>query len=272
MPKKPGAYSRPHELPEALDLLSRPNSVILAGGTKLLASEAGLDADQVVDLQALALDKVDYMDGELTVGATCTLSAFAATLVTLFPGDAAAALLTTAVRRAGPNTYRNAATVGGSIAARLPDSELLAALLLFEARLQIVSRAGTADMDLALYLAAEERPQGLITAVEFAWPEGEGATERVARTPADYPIVSITAWRTPDGKARLAATGLGLVPQRLARAEATLSSGLATDTIESAASATGDATTHPGDFRGDASYRAEMARVLTRRVLRQLGG
>jgi CO/xanthine dehydrogenase FAD-binding subunit len=28
------------------------------------------------------------------------------------------------------------------------------------------------------------------------------------------------------------------------------------------------ATDHPGDFRGDAAYRAEMVAVLTRRVLR----
>ncbi len=37
-----------------------------------------------------------------------------------------------------------------------------------------------------------------------------------------------------------------------------------------AAEAASDANTHPGDFRGDAAYRADMAAVLTRRVLRQL--
>jgi CO/xanthine dehydrogenase FAD-binding subunit len=37
--------------------------------------------------------------------------------------------------------------------------------------------------------------------------------------------------------------------------------------IAAAAEAARAATTHPGDFRGDAAYRAEMAAVLTRRVL-----
>ena len=38
----------------------------------------------------------------------------------------------------------------------------------------------------------------------------------------------------------------------------------------SPANAAAAASSHPGDFRGDAAYRADMAAVLTRRVLMQL--
>ncbi|GJM42043.1 MAG: hypothetical protein DHS20C20_23250 [Ardenticatenaceae bacterium] len=87
----------------------------------------------------------------------------------------------------------------------------------------------------------------------------------MARTPADYPIVSITGWQQSDGFVRLAATGLGKRPFRLTNAEQ------ATQTsIEAAASAAAAANSHPGDFRGDTTYRAEMAAVLTRRTLSQL--
>jgi carbon-monoxide dehydrogenase medium subunit len=267
---KPGAYYRPTDIPKALDLLSHPDSVILAGGTKLLASEAGLDAAHVVDLQALTLNSVDLVEGVLSVGATCTVAAFIAALGQTFPADPAAGLLALAAHRAGPNTYRNAATVGGTVGARLPDSELLAALLLFEAQLSLASLAGVTEMGLEAYLDADERPEGLITAVKFAWPDGRGAAERVARTPADYPIVSIAAWRDPADQFTLAATGLGPVPQRLSAAEAALAGGIDDSTIAEAAEAAAAANIHAGDFRGDVSYRQEMARVLTRRALSQL--
>ena len=48
---------------------------------------------------------------------------------------AATPLLQKAIHQAGPNTYRNAATIGGVCASRLADSELLAALLVLEADL-----------------------------------------------------------------------------------------------------------------------------------------
>jgi CO/xanthine dehydrogenase FAD-binding subunit len=42
------------------------------------------------------------------------------------------------------------------------------------------------------------------------------------------------------------------------------------EVIEQAGAVARDSSVHPGDFRGDAAYRAEMAAVLVRRVLRQL--
>ena len=96
---------------------------------------------------------------------------------------------------------------------------------------------------------------------------GRGTAERVARTPADYPIVSVTLWQPHDGAPRLAATGIAARPLRLTAAEAALRSGRDEVAIAAAAEAARAATTHPGDFRGDAAYRAEMAAVLTRRVL-----
>ncbi len=125
-------------------------------------------------------------------------------------------------------------------------------------------------VSLAAYLNAETRPSGLITAVRIPIQPGRAVAERVARTPADYPIVSITAWQPDGAPARLAATGIGPRPMRLETPEAVVAAGLTEATIEAAANAAQVANTHPGDFRGDAAYRAEMAAVLTRRVLRHL--
>jgi CO/xanthine dehydrogenase FAD-binding subunit len=269
MPQKPDRYHRPESLEEALDLLTKSGSVPLAGGTKLLASETGLPGTAVIDLQALGLAQAKLVSAGgtqmLALGATLTLTKLSQFLEAELPENPIVALLQTAVHQAGPNTYRNAATLGGTIASRLPDSELLAALLVLEATVTLHSPSSQNTISLADYLADAERPSGLITTVTVPVLSGSGVSNRVARTPADYPIVSITGWRMLDGSVRLAATGLGERPFRLSGAEQTAQVG-----VEEAGVAASAASIHPGDFRGDTSYRAEMAAVLTCRTLKQL--
>ena len=264
MPKRPDTYYRPESLDEALALLSTPDVAPLAGGTHLLAGEAGVDLAGVVDLQALGLNQIKLHPDRLAVGATATLSALSEFLAAELADADVTPLLQQALRQAGPNTYRNAATLGGVIATRLPDSELLAALLALEAELTL--RAPDLElMALADYLAAAERPLGLITALSIPLAPGRGHSARVARTPADAPIVSLTLWNPPEGTPRLAATGLAQRPLRLDAVEAILAGD--PSNVEAAAAAAQAASRHPGDFRGDAAYRAAMAAVLTRRVL-----
>lgn len=268
MPKKPQAYYRPQSIEEALSLLAKPHTVALAGGTQLLASEDGLSA-AVVDLQALGLDEVRTRNDVLEVGAMTTLDDLAGYLAREQRQHGATPLLTQVIKQAGPNTYRNAATTGGIVAGRLADSEFLAALLVLDTAVHFADPS-LAPMALRAYLSAQEPPAGLIAALHIPWAAGVGATERVARTPADYPIVSVTAWKPEDGLVRLAATGIAVRPRRLETAEAALASGLDEGRLSAASDGARAAADHPGDFRGDAAYRAEMAAVLTRRVLRSL--
>lgn len=267
MPKKPTAYYRPTNLDEALRLLRQPNTLPLAGGTALLASEEGIDS-AVVDLQNAGLDHLSWADGGrlLRAGAMVRLADLNEFLSPLTAVEGAAALVCGAIRRAGPNTYRNAATLGGIVASRLPDSELLAALLVLNATITLRLPAPE-TLTLAAYLEDDERLPGLITEIVVYWPIGKGATERVARTPADSPIVSVSGWRPDGGAIRLAAVGISPRPIPLTAAEAALAGDLSDDTIAAAGQAAAASATHPGDFRGDAAYRAEMAAVLTRRVL-----
>lgn len=262
MPKQPREYHRPDNLAAALKLLSEADTEPLAGGTKLLAADV---SSAVVDLQALGLDQLRVEGDRLYIGAMCRLTNIAETAAEAGGERSPAELLNKAIRQAGPNTYRNAATLGGSIASRLADSELLALLLLLDTELTIC-RPAESRMSLEAYLEAADRPNGLITEISISWSAGKGGSERVARTPADYPIVSISLWQPDGGLARLSATGLGARPFRLEAAEAALAAGITPAAVEAAAAAAQAASSHPGDFRGDASYRAKMAAVLTRRV------
>jgi CO/xanthine dehydrogenase FAD-binding subunit len=268
LPKQPAAYYRPKSLEEALNQLSHPNTVPLAGGTHLLATEEGIDA-AVVDLQDTGLATIGWSpDGDrLVLGAMVRLVEFAEFLSLLPAHNDPAKLLGEAIHRAGPNTYRNVATMGGVIASRLPDSELLAALLVLDSSLELRLPA-VEMMNLATYLQSKDRPRGLITQVAIPWPIGEGAAERVARTPADQPIVSVIKWRSEGDSPRLAATGIRARPVRLLQSEAAVVGGTSDEAITAAADKARATVDHPGDFRGDTGYRAEMAAVLVRRVLR----
>lgn len=270
MPQKPAAYYRPSSLDDALKLLRQPNTVPLAGGTALLATEEGIESI-VVDLQDAGLGNLALTDDGrlLRIGAMVRLADLEELVAPLAETQGAAALLQDAIHRAGPNTYRHMATVGGVVVSRLPDSEFLAALLALDATVSLRLPAPE-TMSLAAWLQADEPLPGLIAELLVEWPVGAGALERVARTPADQPIVSVVAWRSGDGVVRLAATGVGPRPRRLMAAEAVLSGGMTSHAVDEAAAAAQAAADHPGDFRGDSAYRAKMAGVLTRRALAAL--
>ncbi len=214
MAKQPTAYYRPTNLAEALRLLAQPDTVPLAGGTQLIAADI---TDAVVDLQDLGLNQATLEGETLQVGATMTLAELTTVLQEEAPSSPASLLLK-AIQQAGPNTYRNAATLGGTIASRLVDSELLAALLVLDASLVLVTPEPV-SLSLVDYLGAAERPFGLITNIDIPWQTGQFASERVARTPVDYPIVSVTLWLPEGGSPQLAATGIAALPVRLTAAE-----------------------------------------------------
>ncbi len=239
------AYHRPRTLAEALDLLARPglNTAVMAGGTYLTAHAEGVD--EVVDLQALDLRGVAREGDWLTLGAMTSIQAVA---------DAAGApeLLREMALREGPSTFRNQGTVGGAIVCANPESEFLAALLALEAEVTIVTLAGDRTLPLADFLADGRGSLGggILTWVALA-TSGVTASERVARTPADQPIVAAVGRKTPQGRVLLALCGVAVTPVLVAPAEVA-------------------SLNPPADFRGSSEYRREMAVLLAGRVLGQL--
>jgi len=264
MIKKPRHYYRPQGIEEALKLLEQPDTVPLGGGTKLLA---GPITAAVVDLQDLGLDSVEPSEQHLRIGSMTRLDDLNGWMQEHGKAESPAAMISTAVHREGPNTLRNAATVGGTIASLRPDSELLAALLLLECRVDLLAPQPI-QVALGDYLNRSETRGGLITSIEIDWPAGSFSHERVGRTPADYAIVSIYGWKAKGGLLKLAGTGATERPIRFTTAESVFN--VTGGTVAAAASAAGAMASHQGDFRGDGQYRADMAVVLSRRVLERL--
>ncbi len=235
------AYHRPESVAEALALLQRPGAIALAGGTQLIANMAD-GIEDVVDLQAVGLTQVeiDAEAGIIVLGAMTRVQA-------IVEDQRLPEMVRRLAHREGPNTFRNMSTIGGTTATADPESELYAGLLVYEAAVTVQSSVGAQTIPLAGF----QLPAGaLITAVTIR-SGGQAAAERVARTPADQPIVAVVGRRDEAGRMRLAVCGVAgrpvlVEPEKVALLEP------------------------PADFRGSAEYRREMAAVLTARVLRQL--
>lgn len=239
-------YHRPSELDEAISLLARPDVVtaVVAGGTAITAADLPV-ATEVVDIQSVVGCTIERKADRVIFHAMARLQ-------DVVDDEATPPLIAELAHRAGPNTLRNAATIGGVVAASHPESELLAGLLVHEATITLTSPAGQTEIALANLLANGDVLAGaIITAVSVAIG-GETASARTGRTPADTSIVAAVGRITPAGLSialtGVAATPVLVDPDNLADLDP------------------------PEDFRGGTAYRRELAGVLTERVVAQLGG
>lgn len=234
-------YYRPTSLDDAVAKASLPGATIIGGGT-LVNAEPG-DTTAIVDLQVLELDAIEVDRTTIRIGSTATLGSIA------HHRDVPQILRTLAVREL-PSALRNAATIGGTVAASESDSELVTALLAMDAQLDIVNADGPDRVDLPSF--RERALPAVIVSIEVP-AGGQTAAERTGRTPMDRPIVGAVAHRSADGHVRLALAGVAAHP-------------VVVDPGDIAH------LDPPGDFRGSSEYRRHLASVLAERALTAVGG
>ncbi|MDX2342747.1 MAG: FAD binding domain-containing protein [Acidimicrobiia bacterium] len=240
------AYHRPSTLDQAVELLARTEitTTVVAGGTALNATDLP-DNVEVVDVQTAVPTNVTRVGDRVSYGAMTRLQ----DLVDHYDTPPLVAEL---AKREGPNTLRNASTIGGTVAEGGAESELVAALLVHEATVTVADTTGAKDVALSDLLADfSVLDRGVITAVSVAIG-GETASDRTGRTPADTSIVAAAGRIVADG-VLVALTGVAATP-------------VLVDPNDLAA------LNPPADFRGTTEYRRKLAEVLTKRVITALGG
>ncbi len=272
-------YHKPATLDEALKLLrrTRVKTVPLAGGTSLVPA-AARDVQAVVDLNALDLSFIkssevfeEHPEAErsgrnvqgLEIGATTRLQALADhEAVRAYAGG----MLVKAILDSASRHVREAASLAGSIVAAPGNSPMFTALLALEARLTVRAARGTREDEIALPYWTP-RPRSLILRVTLPSLPGNAraAYEKVARTPADLPIVCVAARAAIDQHelraVRLALGGVAERPIVITQAAGS---------IENLAQLAVSTVTPPDDYFATADYRREMIGVLVKRVLSNL--
>jgi probable selenate reductase FAD-binding subunit len=252
----PLEYLLPETIEEALNYLE--SGVPLAGGTGLTPRRHALKV--VVDLRKLGLDGIERKDDGLRIGATATLQKIVEVDVNL-PEK----LREVCKLEYGWN-LRNRATIGGVIMGSDGRSAILTTLLALDA--QIVQQPGSVIVPLDELLDRRSDVK-LITHIQFKEPS-RLLYERVARAPADFPLVcAALAYWNKNGKERyvISIGGHGDHPLRLREAEAILDD---KKDISSAVELARNVYAGAGDRWASAEYRSEVVGTLVQRLLREV--
>lgn len=154
-------------------------AVYLAGGTDDLRLGGAAVGKDLIDINALGMDKIEIKGDKLCIGARCTLQDLAeCEEVPDFIREAA--LFCTSLAR------RNAATVGGNLGLRRDDSYLAAALTAADAELECMTPHGESVKKIADYLHSECK--ALIMTVKFD-KNRSGWVKRFGNTAASHAVV-----------------------------------------------------------------------------------
>jgi CO/xanthine dehydrogenase FAD-binding subunit len=241
-------YHKPRSVAEAVRLLQRTDVKLrpLAGGSQLvgaLETRALPGVDGVVDLAGLALNQIKATGDLLHIGAMATLSDVSNHPVA---GEVAGGILRRTAAYEGPVNLRNAASVGGVVAAAESDSEFYAALLALDASVIISDDEHETVTALADFTIPSSHH--LIVAVTLPVRALSSGHARIARTPSDRCIVAAVAV-IGSGAERVALCGVGDRPLLA-----------------------GGPLTPPDNWKGSAEYRLAMTTVVQARALAEARG
>ncbi len=258
---------KPKSQDEAIQLLQQAGTYPLYGGGAALQRNPPADLEALVDVSQLGLDSIYEDKNGLRLGTLLTLERMRELCEERaeYPKFRALAAL---LKEDMPETLRNAFTLGDLLTERNPQSmtlTLLVALGTVLTRLDLKMRLTVGawlslQQDVAHFLLESVR-------ITHGPKDGVVAYEKVSRTPADAPIVGAVAYVSPcdHGPSCFISLALcGVAPMPIAQPN-----------VAQALAETGNMETAldnlvldpPDDHWGSREYRAEMARVLSRRVL-----
>lgn len=267
-------YVRPDTVDEALGYLAAPGARAIAGGQSLLPllKMRLAHVDRLVDIGRIAelRGMRTLPDGSVELGALTTYSDLLARPRLSWTGQA--------IESIADVQTRNRGTVGGAIAHADPALDLPAFMLALDYSAVLRSHRGerVVPLDgffLGPFHTAMEPDELLISLRRPPLPAGASGAYRTLEQPASgYSIVGIAAVvaQTGDtlGHVRVGVTGVADAAYRAKAVEAAL---VGTDgspeAVAAAAEHVVDGRIVNGDIHADATYRAAMAKVYTRRAL-----
>lgn len=278
----------PGDLGSALDILGRPNTKPIAGGTDLMVElDRGdhHDVETLVDLTRIAgLDAIDS-DGEtVTIGPLVTHNQAVASPVLRRHG----ALLVQACWEIGSPQLRNRATIAGNIVTASPANDTLSALVALEAELTLRSATTERRVPISEFHRGVRKtvlaPGELLTKISFpVLDEGwRGIYLKLGlRSAQAISVVHLAAMchlEPGPGEsaqrvtaARIALGSVAPTIVRVADAEAGLiGTTLDEAAIGAAADAAQAAVSPIDDLRATADYRLDVIAEMTKRALRSI--
>jgi aerobic carbon-monoxide dehydrogenase medium subunit len=259
---------KPTTVEEAAALLSRPGAYPLYGGAAL-QRRADPNVTTGIDLSALKLDYVRDSENSLRLGSMLTLEQVRQACAARGAEHPKLAGLANMLAAEMPETLRNTYTLGDLLVERDPRSLTMALFLALGVILKRVdidmhftagAWLGMVNTDVSRYLIAHLR-------VTRGPRRAAVAFEKVARTPADTPIVGAVVYTAlcDDGRTSFTTLALcGAAPTPIRQPEVIR---VLTETGDMERALDSLELDPPDDYLGSREYRDEMARVVSRRAL-----
>jgi aerobic carbon-monoxide dehydrogenase medium subunit len=272
-------YHRANSVKEALSMLKQfgDDAKLLSGGHSLipmmklrLAQPAHL-----IDIGALReMSGIREEGGKIVIGGATVHTAIATSPVVMQK----LGLLSECARVIGDVQVRNRGTIGGSLAHADAAADYPAAVLALEAEITAEGESGKRTLKATEFFVdlftTAMHPDEILTAVSFApVPQNGGYAYIKHRQPASgFALVGVAALVTMKGanfdQVRVGITGLAAKAFRASAVENALS-GKGREAIAGAATHATDGIDPLGDIHASPDFRAELARVYTRRAIEQ---
>jgi carbon-monoxide dehydrogenase medium subunit len=272
------SYHDPRSTADVVGLLtSLDNAKLLAGGQSLMPmlNMRLVLPDHVIDLNRVdGLSSIRENNGALEIGAmTRQRDIEFSDLV-----RARCPLMHEAIAQVGHRQTRNRGTLGGSLCHLDPAAELVSVAAALDARLTVTGKNGARSIEFSAfpvaYMTPALEPDELLTGATFpCWPERHGfAFVEFSRRHGDFAIVSAAALIEEDdgGKVTRAAVtlgGMGPAPVRARELERALIGEKIEEKRLRELCEPLRRLEAIDDIHAPASYRRQLATVLSRRAL-----
>ena len=271
---------RPKTLKEALDLLNKPDTVPIAGGTDLVIElrEGKCKAENLVAIDHL--DELSYIreeDGYIRIGATTKHSHIVESELI----KSKASVLSDAAYRIGSGQTRNQGTIGGNICTASPGADTATPLLVLGAITFITSTTGKREVPLTDFFTGPKqnclKTGELLTEVAIPVPpEGSGgAFQKLGRRQGTtISLVNSAAYIELDGdlctNVRVAVGACAPTPVRIPDVEEQLTGQTISPELIEEVSRACYLFVEPSQrkySRASEEYRREMSCILMKRAL-----
>ncbi len=261
------SYVKATTLKQAGELLAaNADAKLLSGGMTLIPTMKARLAQpsHLIDIGGIAeLSGIEAKDGKLTIGAATKHVEVAKSAVVKKAIPALAYLAS----QIGDPQVRNRGTIGGSLANNDPAADYPSAVLSLGATIVTNKREITADDFFQGLFSTALGADEMIVKVVFPVP-AKAAYEKFPHPASGFAMAG--SFVTQRGKdVRVAITGAGPGVFRWKEAEAALGKKLAAASVEGLSV---DATDLNEDMHGTKEYRANLAKVMTKRAVGKLSG
>lgn len=261
-------YVAPKSLQEAWSIYNTsPSNIILGGCAFLRLGNKRIGTG--IDLSGLGLEYVDEHDEFIEIGAMTRLRELETNeLIKLHFGDS----LRKSVENIVGVSFRNTATIGGSVFGRYGFSDVLTSLLSLNAEIELYKGG---HMTLERYLNAPPKFDILVAVRIPKHGHGRYHYEAIRHSAGDFPMLTSGVSRTNQGFV----ISIGARPMRAVKAHKAMaylnafveSSGSLTDeVIENASVMASEELTFGSNMRARAEYRKHLCKVLVERGIREV--